>query len=107
MERREGVTEEGVFDNIGVFIIMTFPYSERILRKSLFICFSILSIIISQFSLFAYCRSLLKYIPSIFIFSFCSFIVISFGRFAVIFVIISIKVVFSRLILAPVAFFNF
>ena len=95
-----------VFDSISVFIIMTFPYNDRILGESLFICFSILSILTSQFSLFAYCKSSLKYIPNILIVSFCS-IVISFSRFASISVFISITVVFSRLVVAPVASFNF
>ena len=34
-----------VFDSISVFIIITFPYNDRILKESLFICFPILSIL--------------------------------------------------------------
>ena len=96
-----------VFDSMSVFVIIALPFRDSILGENLFMCFSILSIVISQFMLFAYCKSSLKYIPSIFIFSFWSFIVISFGKFVVISVFIGITVIFSRLIVAPVASFSF
>ena len=96
-----------VFESMSVFAIITLPFRERILGESLFLCFSILLIVICQFILFAYCKSSLKYIPSIFIFSFWSFIVISVGKFVIILVFIGSTVVFSRLIVAPVASFSF
>ena len=77
-----------VFESMSVFAIITLPFRKGILGESLFICFSILSIVLCQFMLFAYCKSSLKYISSIFIFSFWSFIVISVGKFVVIFVFI-------------------
>ena len=77
-----------IFESMSVFAIITLPFKDSILGESLFICFSVLSIVICQFILFAYCKSSLKYIPSIFIFSFWSFIVISVGTFVVISVFI-------------------
>ena len=99
------LVKNNVFESMSVFAIITLPFRDRILGESL--CFSILSIVICQFILFAYCKCLLKYIPSIFIFSFWSFFVISVGTFVVISVFIGSTVVFSRFIVAPVASFNF
>ena len=96
-----------VFESMSVFAIVTFPFRDRILGESLFISFSILSMVICQFILFAYCKSSLKYIPSILIVSFWSFIVISVGKFVVILVFIGSTVNVSRLIVAPVACFSF
>ena len=51
---------KNVFESMSVFANITLPFRGRILGESLFICFSIMSIVICQFMLFAYCKSSLK-----------------------------------------------
>ena len=88
--------------------MIALPFNESILRESLFVCFSILSTVISQFKLFAYCIFSLKQIPSIFELSFLCFILISLGNLLVMSVFIGNTVFFfSKLIVAPVACFSF
>ena len=96
-----------VFDGMSVLAIMTLPYSDSIFGERLFICFSIFSVVISQFRLFAFCKPSLKYIPNIFIISFWYFIVISLGTFVVISVFIGNTVWSSRKKLESSAYCHF
>ena len=107
MSRGKMLLRNDVFESMSVFANINFPLRDRILGESLFICFSILSMVVCQFILFAYCKFSLKDIPSILIVSFWSFIVISVGKFVVILVFIGSTVNVSRFIVAPVACFSF
>ena len=98
------------FESISVFIKIVFPYRDSVQGDSMFMCFSIFSIILSQFTWLALFRSSLKYIPRIFVVSSCSLTVIG-GVISWICFVLSVFIgkaeVFSRFIVAPVALFRF
>ena len=96
-----------VIHRMSVLIIITLLYRDKIIGESLLICFSILSNIIFEFIWFPCCKCSLKYIPNIFMVSYCSLILISFGRFVIFSVFIGNTAVFSKLIIGPVGSFNF
>ena len=58
-----------VLDKMRVFIILVFPYSERILEDNFLIWFSIFSMVMSQFNLLAPFKFSWKYIRKILIVS--------------------------------------
>ena len=98
------------FESMNVFIKIVFPFRDSVLDDNMFMCFSIFSMVLCQFIWLAFFKSSLKYIPRIFVVSNCSLTVtegvISWICF-VLSVFIGSRVVFSKLIVAPVALFRF